>query len=133
MLVALLAPHSSWSVCLSGACNPVSVNPVSVAAAPAESCCCCSGAEADERDDSIPALHGDSCNGCCVDFALAIDDGPLPKPVTAPESCEQLVAVLPPTIRLEGSAHRARFDGFDTGPPRVDRTTALLSTTILRE
>ena len=138
MLIALLGPHTSWSICLTGIC----IERVETVAA----CCSCCHDAADgdaEGSDAVDSEQGrgdgdgenrgDTCPGCCLDLALAIDEAPLPKPVSAPNVDHEVAAILPPQVLDTGSAVAARYQGHDTGPPRVDRRTALIATTILRE
>lgn len=129
MLVALLGPHTQWSVCLTGKCT------TRVEAATACSGCCQGGVASEDRGTGDGENGGDCCAGCCIDLAMVIDEGPLPRPVVAPATDHEheVIAVLPAPATDTSSAVAARLLGHDTGPPRVDRTTALIATTILRE
>ncbi len=128
MLVALLGPHTHWSICLTGNCD------ARIETAAAHCSCCHDDAAEDDRDEGDGSNRGYTCADCCVDLAMAIDEGPMPRPVIAPTiEHEELVAVLPVAVPAAGSAVAARLLGHDTGPPRTDRRTDLIATTILRE
>ncbi len=142
MLLALVGPHTSWSVCLTGRCVPG--NEVALRAAvdeTGESCYCCSvNAETPQRDRSDdrpevpdgpePKNGNDSRHGCCIDLATQIDEGPLPQPVVPPDLETGSAPILPPAIAVVSAARHA---GFDTGPPRPAELLDRIATTVLRE
>lgn len=140
LMLALLGPHSAWSICLTGDCTePNAVSSKATATAPSEvgtaSCCsCCNDDDADSsRGQGDGENGGETCPGCCIDLAIAIDEAPMPQPVRAPDSQQQIVAILPDAALHVSSAVAARFARPDTGPPRTDQRTELIATTILRE
>lgn len=151
MLLALIGPHTSWSVCLTGCCVPgtevamrSAVDGAPAAEGVAESCCCCSvNAATPQRDRSDdrpdvpdgpePRNGNDSCHGCCIDLATQIDEGPLPQPVVPPDLETGTAAILPPAIAGVSSARAARHARFDTGPPRPAELLDRIATTVLRE
>ncbi|MCA8949434.1 MAG: hypothetical protein KDE27_08015 [Planctomycetes bacterium] len=138
MTLALIGPHTHWSVCTTGKCRPQPVaiavaTPVEASAPSEHACACCAHKHAPQRDRGKVENRADGCAGCCVDLAIDIDEGPLPQPVTVPDLTPGHAAIPPSLAPFASSARAARFQGHDTGPPRVDRTTSLLATTILRE
>jgi hypothetical protein len=89
--------------------------------APAKHCCA-----ADDRGETAVAGHGG-----CVDVALDSELGPVPQRTTfAPPSAPCLAA----TIDLPATAPRAHATAvlpYCTGPPRPDRRTELIASTLL--
>ena len=155
MLLALLGPHSPWSVCLTGRCGPPTATTFAASVdlpTPATLSCCCSqaAAEATARTTAPtasccaaeetpipmgpePRNGADSCHGCCIDLATDIDEGPMPEPVLSPDVETGIAAILPPAPTGPGSAPAARAFGFDTGPPRPAELLGRIATTVLRE
>ena len=137
MVLALLGPHTHWSVCLSGRCGhgamTESVAQRSVPAATPACCCCQHPAEKEEGAGGGARNGAKSCCGCCIDLAIDIDVAPVPTPVRPPPGNGVVVAILPALVPPESSATEARFEVPDTGPPRIDRRIELIPTTVLRE
>ncbi|MFO1076161.1 MAG: hypothetical protein U1E73_00380 [Planctomycetota bacterium] len=134
LLAALCGPHTSWSVCLTGHCRHQAA---AAAPRPAAHGCCC-GHDAPARAELRLGEEGNdaSCpHGCCVDFMIALENGPLPTMVAAPDLTPPLVALLPAPADepATAGANAARHAFDDTGPPRPDAKTALRATTVLRE
>ena len=128
LLIALLGPHTPWSVCLTGKCNhPIAVD----VTAAGEVCSCCHHEKKPGKCGT--GENGAGCPGCCIDLAMAIDEAPLPTPVTVPDLDPGIVAILPAAVPAPSCAKAARYAGLDTGPPRTDQRTDLIATTILRE
>lgn len=132
LVVALCGPHTSWSVCLTGRCR----HHAEAAVAQATPDCCCKHAAPAQAALGL-GEHGNEAacpHGCCVDFMIGLENGPMPTPVVAPDLTLPLVAVLPPLLHLPRiGTPTARFAWHDTGPPRPDAKTALRRTTVLRE
>lgn len=132
LLVALLGPHQQWSVCMTGDCYRPTSEKIATGC-----CCCCPDAADAGRGEGDGDGDGDNgaerCGGCCVDFAMAIDEAPLPKPVQAPDHSDDVVATLPPTIVVPSGATAASYQARGADPPRVDRRIDLIATTVLRE
>lgn len=131
--IALLGPHTHWSVCLTGACN----QRTTTATATQDSCgdiCrdCCHAAPGRARGGD----NGEhTCKGCCVDLAIALEEAPLPRAIDLPPIEPQVVAVLPlpaPALPVHGRTP-TRLPPHATGPPRPNPRTELIATTILRQ
>lgn len=145
LLVLLFGSRVSLHVC-TGTCCAAPAAAASAATGcctdEAAACCCAHGggaptaAGAAEGDDAPaePHTRGTCRAGCCVDLQLAFEQGPLPRRVAA-EDGPQLVAVAPPAppaVPFALGADEPEPHPPATGPPRRDRRTELLSTTILR-
>jgi hypothetical protein len=126
LLVVALAPHVPMTVCTGDCC---------AAADEPASCCeggCCAGgaphdpAPGEERSRDLCGPH------CCVDLLVDVDPAPVPG---APEREHPRIAIC--ALPLAGcAAPRAGWPEWttphDTGPPRVDRRTTLIASTVLR-
>lgn len=86
-----------------------------------------------EKGDSLRAdVH---CHaGCCIDVSLAFEHGPLPKRVVPGHGPVLVVALAPepPRAAIAFAGSECEPGAPATGPPRRDRRTLLLSSTILR-
>lgn len=93
-------------------------------------CCTHAGGDAEPtHSDSDVAVREP---GGCTDVALAVATAPMPKAAQV-DLTQQPLAVLP-TIDLISDDGGSSAEGGPpaTGPPRVDRRTALLASTVLQ-
>jgi hypothetical protein len=93
-----------------------------------------------EHDDAAPSDGPDGdepgapcCDddGRCIDLALAIGIGPLPERTGIDREAPPRVQAEPPALPRLPAAALAVLRPHATGPPRADRRTALLASTIL--
>lgn len=99
-------------------------------------CCDCDSlADAHEaRDPGTPnPLPIQSGRGCgCKDVALSLGLGPTPKRWTGDNPDAPLACLVPPAVAAMGvTAPNRCVCRPSTGPPRVDRRTELLASTVL--
>lgn len=93
-------------------------------------CCAHDGAEGEGSDldgDVVIADHGG-----CVDVALGVDTAPLPKAKGVDLQHQTCTFAFPPVAAADQATSSTDWRPPSTGPPRVDRRTALLATTVLR-
>jgi hypothetical protein len=133
-LLALMAgTHQTLRFCV-GACCQTSVDESSCREVPGGACCC-NQAPRGEEEDGGDCLLADCCSaGCCISVRLAFEHGPLPRRVLLEHGPEPILAVAPEPAPAtsELSASACDLCAPATGPPRRDRRTLLLSSTILR-
>jgi len=129
LLVMAAAPHVHLVVCTGTCCAVAPEHPA---------CCggCCREREAGtpppERRPDEERIRGKCGPHCCVDLLVDVD--PAPVPTAAGRIAPPVVACAPPAMPQAPHARQwpERTVPPATGPPRVDRKTALVASTVLR-
>ncbi|HEX5050501.1 MAG TPA: hypothetical protein VFZ65_01900 [Planctomycetota bacterium] len=137
LLVVAFGPRHTLRVCKGGSC-------CASHECRATGCdgygCCCEHEHAPEPNaggsmgTATPQHHETrSCEDCCIDVSMPIEFGPLPEAVDAPVAELACVGGVEPFRLVERCGVDAGSWPFTTGPPRPERRTSLLVTTILRQ
>lgn len=159
LLVFALGARASLHLCTGDCCGAATAGPATACCAGSAdagsadgaivadgACCCrgagCAGTAADTRDDDGDGdgagdgerVRRQPCrNGCCQDLLLQLDEGPLPRRVALDDPpAPAAAAALPPRAPFALDVVEPEPRAPATGPPRRDRRTLLLSTTVLR-
>jgi hypothetical protein len=136
LLAMMVGTHQSLRFCIGSCCQTAAVEATGCCQVADEACCCKAKAPRKAGQDQGGTLRPDwRCSaGCCIDVSLAFEHGPLPRRVVLDHGPEPMVALapepLPASVVLAGSECDPGAPA--TGPPRRDRRTLLLSSTILR-
>jgi hypothetical protein len=129
LLIVTLGPHHSLFVCTMGCCR------VEAAAAPAEEagCSCCAKKAENASGGSSERNRARGCHDCCIDVAMLTELGPMPRTVDCPDLDMPFLGEVPYAAEAGVDHGVDAPQPRSTGPPRPDRPTDLLATTILRQ
>lgn len=134
LLVTAFGSRSQFGVCTADVCcNPTTTTSTC-------GCCgCCASTphgtalrEGATTDGDLPSLQPRGCTECRLDLSLPLQPAPLPRTVHAPDLETSAIAWFAAGPGQQPAAAEPCPCPFDTGPPRPDRRTGLLATTVLR-
>jgi len=93
--------------------------------------CCAGHEETKVRDEADPGERAAPGHGHCVDVALGIAIGPLPKAVHLDAGSPPCRALAPAFHQPDRNVATDAVRPPTTGPPRTDQRTGLLASTLL--
>lgn len=132
LLVVALGAHASLHVCTGPDCGETAAAATDGGAE--SGCRCCREARAAEADAERGLHRAEGDDSCCIDLCMQLEPAPLPRRVAVDAGPGPMLAAAPApspvSFALPMPAPRAGAPA--TGPPRRDRRTLLLSTTVLR-
>lgn len=123
LIAVILGPHRAFKVCSAERC---------AAMASEEACACCGAAEDEASAPAAPgAQTARSVSCCCIDLSLPLEPAPVPR---VPEPPEPPEPTMQPTVDAFAPIEPPQAEPRPVAapPPRPDRRTRLLATTILR-